>query len=351
MTAPAVRFGGIALVACVTASLLLSLPLRGAETEERPVGVVDLHVDLSYQTNYQGRGFATGSGQFRAAELARAGVVGVVLPLFVPREVSPTGPRVADFESSYAKVYGALAATSPFRLPGCLPRNGGVRTWFAFEGIGPLASDPGALTSWAARGVRVLAPVHTKQNELASSSGDKPAAPFGLTREGQSFARAAERVGMVLDVSHASDRATREILAVAAETHAPVIATHSNARALAPHPRNLADAELAAIAASGGVVGVNFHSPFVVGGRTATLADVVAQVRYLSRLMGPEHVALGSDFEGDIRPPAELSDVGGYQRLAALLLQGGMSRGDVEAIFARNALRVLCRGVPPAGTD
>jgi membrane dipeptidase len=98
------------------------------------------------------------------------------------------------------------------------------------------------------------------------------------------------------------------------------------------------------------VVGVNFHSPFIAAGHPATLADVVRQVRYLTRVMGVAHVALGSDFEGDIRPPPELADVSGYQRLAAALARDGMSRGDIARIFSLNALRVLCRPSSGAGS-
>lgn len=338
-----------------SALLVLSeLPARGAETTERPVGVVDLHVDLSYQHNYQGRAFAEGTGQFRAAELARAGVVGVVLPLYVPRRVSPVGPRIEDFESSYAKVYGALATTRPYRLPGCIRRDGGVRTWLAFEGAGPLVPGgrwaemraepwPDRLMSWAARGVRVFGPVHTFDNELASSSADSKPMDVALSEQGRAIVREANRRGMAVDVSHASDRATREILALAAETGAPVVATHSNARALANHPRNLADPELRAIAKSGGVVGVNFHSAFLTRSGKATIADAVRQVKYLVKVMGPEHVAIGSDFEGDINPPAELGDVRGYQRLAQALEKNAVPKSTVEAVFAKNALRVLCR--------
>ncbi len=345
------RCGGPALLAGALALMLGPLPLRGAEPAERPVAVVDLHVDLSYQANYQKRPFATGSGQFRAADLARAGVVGVVLPLFVPREVAPNGPRVEDFESSYARVYGELGRTPPFRLPGCLPREGGVRTWFAFEGSGPLAGRRDALAGWAKRGLRIVGLVHTWHNELASSSGDREEQPFGLTEAGKAFAREAVRQGLLLDVSHASDRAARDLFSIAGETRAPVVATHSNARALANHPRNLADAELGALARSGGVVGVNFHGPFVARGRPATLADVVRQVRYLVRLVGADHVAIGSDFEGDIRPPRELRDVSGYQRLAKALEQSGMRREDVEAVFSRNALKLLCPAVGLDGDD
>jgi membrane dipeptidase len=337
----------------VSVLVLSELPARGAETIERPVGVVDLHVDLPYEHAYQGRAFAQGTGQFRAADLARAGVVGVVLPLYVPRRASPTGPRLEDFETSYAKVYGALATTSPYRLPGCLPRNGGVRTWLAFEGVGAIARDrwvdgagmktPVSLYAWAARGVRVLGPVHALTNELASSSGAAKAPSFGLTERGRELVRAAQRLGIAVDVSHASDRAAQEILALAAESGAPVVATHSNARALADHPRNLADGELRAIAKSGGVVGVNFHSGFLSRRGAATLDDAVRHVKYLLDVMGSEHVAIGSDFEGEINPPPELADVRGYQALARALVARGVDRATVEAVFAKNALRVLCR--------
>lgn len=323
-------------------SPLLALPARGAETGRRPYAVVDLHADLAYQATFRGRSFADGVGQFRAAELARAGVVGVVLPLFVPRDASPVGPRLADLERSYLSVFSALAKTEPYRLPGCIPRGGGVRTWLAFEGAGPLANRPEVLRDFAARGVRVAGLVHTRKNELATSSGE-PSVEEGLSAAGREFAAAALRLGMLLDVSHASASSTRELTALSRATRAPVIATHSNARALAAHPRNLNDAELRAIAETGGVVGVNFHSPFLARHRVATLADVVAHVRYLARVMGPEHVAIGADFEGDARPPAQLADVSGYQRLGQALEADGMSREDVARVMAGNALRVLCR--------
>jgi membrane dipeptidase len=330
--------------------LLLPLPLFGAEPAERPFGVVDLHVDLSYQTNFRGRPFAEGTGQFRAADLARAGVVGVVLPLFVPRDASATGPHEDDYERSYARVYGELARTPPFRLPGCLPRDGGVRTWFSFEGIGALADKPDALRAWAARGVRVVGPIHTHANELGSSSGDANARD-GLTARGRTFLGRAAGLGMLLDVSHASSESTRDMLALGEKLGVPVIATHSNARALTEHRRNLTDDELRAIARSGGVVGVNFHARFLTAKGPATLADVVRQVRHLARVMGPSHVAIGSDFEGDITPPIGLADANGYPLLAQELLHTGFERSEVSGIMGTNALRLLCRNAESGDAD
>jgi membrane dipeptidase len=298
------------VAAAIVLVLLFPVP---AETGRRPFAVVDLHVDLPYQSGYEGKPFVEGTGQFRAADLAHAGVVGVVLPLFVPRRVSPVGPRLEDYEASYRRVFSAIAGSEVYRLPGCVPRDGRVGTFLAFEGAGPLAAKQGDLVAWAMRGVRILGLVHTQANELASSSGDAVPKSYGLTAEGREVVRAGASLGMAIDVSHASDRATRDVLSLASELSFPVVATHSNARALADHPRNLRDDELRRVAKSGGVVGVNFYTRFLNPRGRASIADVVRQVRHLSRVMGSEHVAIGSDFEGDIRPATGLSDVSGHR--------------------------------------
>jgi membrane dipeptidase len=327
--------------------LALLLVMPGASTASTaspsaPFPVVDLHVDLSYQYNFKNKEFASNAGQFSTRALQRGGVTGVVLPLFVPRDASPDGPRVLDLERSYARVSQALLHTPPFASAGCSARPGSVRTFFAFEGSGPLASDPDSLVTWAARGLRIVGLVHTYANELASSSGDSEPKAFGLTERGRAFVRRAFALSLIVDVSHASDRAVADVLALAKETHGVVVATHSNARALADHPRNLTDEQLRAIAATGGVIGVNFHGPFVARGRRATLGDVVAQVQHLTQVAGLDHVAIGSDFEGDIRPPAELADASRFPRLSAALAKAGFDEQAVRKIFADNALRVLC---------
>jgi membrane dipeptidase len=320
---------------------LVLAPLS-ADGGNPPIPVVDLHVDLSYEHNYRGKPFDEGTGQYRAGDLLAAGVSGAVLPLFVPHRVSPQGPRPSDLEESYQRVFAALARTPPYRLPSCGGGAGHVQTWLAFEGAAPLVGDADAVSRWVMRGVRLFGLVHTHSNELASSSSDpKPA--YGLTAAGKKLVEEVHAAGVYVDISHASDRAAREVLALGREHRQPVIATHSNARRLADHPRNLNDELLKQIADTGGVAGVNFHSPFVVRGRPASLDDVVAQIKYMVKVMGIDHVALGSDLEGDIKPPRELADVRGFPRLAAALEQAGFSRSEIEKIFGRNALRLLCR--------
>jgi membrane dipeptidase len=310
--------------------------------------VVDLHVDLSYRVTFGGAEFAKGSGQYQARHLRESGVYGVVLPLFIPHDVSPRGPRLEDLEASYRTMMEAIPRTPPYAAPGCRAEPGQVRTWFAFEGAGPLAEAPESVDTWVRRGVRLFGLVHNHDNALASSSATRPAPTFGLTKAGRSVTHRVFSNGAAIDVSHASDRAISEIFDIAEEVGGVVVATHSNARALADHPRNLTDEQLARIAGTRGVVGVNFHARFLVGNRkaSATLADVVRHVRHLVKVAGMDHVALGSDFEGGIRPPKELADVRGYRRLAEQLRVEGFDDASLRKIFSRNALRVLCPEAP-----
>jgi membrane dipeptidase len=323
--------------------LLSALLLSRTEADAEPsYPVVDLHVDLPYQLGFHGHPLREGAGQASLSQLRSGGATGIVLPLFVPRTVSPSGPRESDLEQQYLRVLAELFGGAGLSAPGCNTTTE-LRTWLSFEGAGPLAAAPESLDAWVARGVRIVGLVHTEHNQLASSSGDKRPITYGLTDAGKQVVRRAHALGVPVDVSHASDRAVEDVLAVARETGGVVVATHSNARAVCDHPRNLTDAQLRAIAATGGVIGLNFHQPFVVRGRPANLDDVVRQAQHLLQVAGPDHVALGADFEGGIRPARGLEDASHFPDLARALRRAGVSETGVRRVFAENALRVLCR--------
>lgn len=333
-------------LACLAAFLLFPCALRA---EPSPFSVIDLHVDLSYRSLYKGRPFAAGSGEYVAAKLYQAGVRGVVLPLYLPEDASPQGRTRAELERSYAHVFRSIVSTPPYSLFGCSIYRAGndgrsVETWLAFEGAEPVGSSLIEIQKWALRGVRSFGLVHSIQNSLATSSGQANSPQFGLSSQGKEFVHNVFQVGGLIDVSHASDLATDEAISLAREIGGTVIATHSNARRLAPHPRNLTDQQIRGIAQTGGVIGVNFHQRFLSpdGGRDAKLFDVVRQVKYLLQVAGPDAVALGSDFEGGIRPVSELSDATQYPKLAQALLGAGLSEDVVRKVFSQNARRVLC---------
>jgi membrane dipeptidase len=333
---------------CTLLAGLLGLTPCGVTNAEPRIETVDLHVDLPYQVNYRSKTFARGTGQFVVDWLAPSGVTAAVFPLFVPRSVAG-GRTLQQFESMFLSVSRLAAASSVYSLAPCKVPSDRVGVFFSFEGMEPFARAPEALASWAARGVRLFGLVHSEDNSLASSSGNPRPHTYGLTPQGGDVVRQVHALGGIIDVSHASDEAFSDIANLALNDGQPIVASHSSARALVSHPRNLTDAQIRTIARTGGVVGINFHSRFLrQGPGIATLEDVTQHIRHVLDLVGPDHVAIGSDFEGDIRAPEGLLDVRGLPALARALRGQGVPEHHLQKLFGANARRLLCsvKGVP-----
>jgi membrane dipeptidase len=217
---------------------------------------------------------------------------------------------------------------------------------------------------------------HSDSTEWADSGTDE-ARHGGLTEFGREVVGEMNRLGMLVDISHVSADTMRGALEVSS---APLIASHSNAAALAPHPRNIGDDVLAAVGERGGVVMAVFFPGFVVrstaermtamfsewrriraelGGDEAaiasamdelevaldvdrgTVADVVDHIEYLAEVAGLDGVGLGSDFDGMSMTPAGLEDVSTYPRITEELLDRGWSEPDVRKVLGGNTIRVL----------
>lgn len=201
------------------------------------------------------------------------------------------------------------------------------------------------LDEFYAYGARMMAMVWNFDNSLSTAAnrssrkvqrnytGKRP----GLTETGIAFVEHMEELGMIPDVSHMSDAGIEDLLAVAKK---PFVASHSNAKGLCPHPRNLNDTFLKRMGEKGCVIGVNFCSGFLQKGaavtKTAWLAD---HIEYMVNAAGIESVGLGSDFDG-IDCGLEMKDCSGIQTLAEELRKRGMSEDSMEQIFYKNVLRL-----------
>ena len=303
--------------------------------------VVDLHVDLPWQVHLRGRSLSLDRGHATRKALVAGGVVGVVLPLFLPASLHPDGPHEDDLEAM-AQSVERIAWTPPFAplmREGAVAGPPPVRAWMSIEGASALAAEPSHVGAWVRRGVRFVGLAHTDDNALAGSSTGKRRG--GLTDAGKQMAKAALAEGALLDVSHLSDAAFDDVAALSKEAGAALVASHSDARAITAHPRNLTDAQLAAIAASGGIVGFNLHAPFVSAGGAPDVAAVLAQLDHLVSVAGEDHVGIGSDFDGGITPPRAFADPSRFPALGRALLAHGWSEPRVRKVFAENALRVL----------
>ncbi len=159
----------------------------------------------------------------------------------------------------------------------------------------------------------------------------------GLTELGREYVREAQRVGMLIDVSHISDQGFADIMDI---TNAPIIASHSNSRTIWNHPRNITDDMYRQICRTGGTVGINLYAEFL--GDTPDIDTVCDHIFYFLNLAGDDrHISLGSDFDGMDRLPVGISGIQDYPRLADRLLVRGLTETTVFNIFWNNALGVI----------
>ena len=214
------------------------------------------------------------------------------------------------------------------------------------EGADALAHDVDRVDAWSERGVRMVVLVHLGDNALGTTAlpwqryaGPLPVrrpARRGLSALGAQVVERMNQRGVLVDVAHSDVRTVLDVVDVAT---APVVSSHAGARALQDFPRYLSDPELAAIAGTGGLVGLWPYRTRRTGVRD--VADLVAHARHIADLVGPEHLALGTDMNG---VPGVMAGFGGEPDLATVtcaLLEGGFSAPEVRGIVGENALRVL----------
>ena len=216
------------------------------------------------------------------------------------------------------------------------------------EGADAVGDEVDRIDAWHERGVRVIVLVHLRDNTLGTTclpwqhyAGPVPVrrhASPGLSPTGARVVERMNRLGVMVDVAHA-DRAT--LLGVVDVATAPVVSSHSGARAVQDFARYLADDELRAIASTGGVVGLWPYRARRVG--VHTIDDLIAHGRHIAGTIGPEHLAIGTDMNGVPAVMAGYEGESDLPKLTAALLDGGFDDREVEGILGANALRVLAR--------
>jgi len=224
-----------------------------------------------------------------------------------------------------------------------LNAQGKIAGILAVEGGHSIENDLAKLRSLYARGARYMTITWNNSTSWATAAADPQSATVGLSEFGRTVIRTMDTLGIIIDVSHTGIRTIEDILAT---TINPVIATHSGARTLRNHYRNLTDAQIIAIAQTGGVIGVVFYPFFLSSTNSATIDTVIRHIDYIRNLVGIDHVALGSDYDGIEQTPVGLEDVSRFPALTLALLKRGYSPIEVKKILGGNALRIfqqVCR--------
>ncbi len=215
------------------------------------------------------------------------------------------------------------------------------------EGAEPIRPDLENLQEFYDKGLRSLGITWSRPNAFGSGvpfvyPGHPDSGP-GLTAAGKALVDACNDMGILIDLAHLNQKGFWD---VAKRSSVPLVSSHTAAHKLVPKARNLTDSQLKAVAESGGVVGVIFSVNDLYGGvrpkDDAPISTIINHILHISELIGTEHVAFGSDFDGT-KIPSELGDVSGYQKLVNLLEAAGFSREEREGICWKNWLRVLER--------
>jgi len=215
-------------------------------------------------------------------------------------------------------------------------KRGNVSGMLSIEGADVIEGRIEMLGVFHRLGVRMVGLVHSLRNQLADGVTDRRTGG-GLSELGVQAVEELDRLGMIIDVSHLNDDGFRDVLEL---TGNPVIASHSNSRAVCGHPRNMTDEMIQALAGNGGVMGMNF-APSFVHPVEATLGGVVDHIDHIVNLVGPDHVGLGSDFDGIPNTPKGLEDASRMPDITRELVKRGYGKEDIVKILGGNHLRLI----------
>ena len=373
--------------------LLLALPLFAARKPAPPATppraiTVDTHADTP--SEYLDHPFDLGAwnskGHFDYPRMKAGDLDAEFFAAYVPASYANKGAAaycmkimetIHEMVEHYPTWVRFAHSTSDIRS---IVRDGKRAILIGIEGGHAIEDSLDLLRAFYRLGARYMTLTHTNSNGWADSSGDEPRHD-GLSPLGKQVVLEMNRLGMLVDISHVSDKTFRDVIAT---TKAPVIASHSSSRALANHPRNMTDDMLAALGKNGGVCMVNFYPVFLSNDVIAAfrareeklkplIADlkakdptegeaykegvkklmdenplpkvpwtvIVDHIDHIAKVAGVEHVGIGSDFDGIGAVPEGMEDVSKLPKIRAELNRRGYSDADVRKIMGENFMRVF----------
>jgi membrane dipeptidase len=330
-----------------------------------------------------------GSGSIDIPRMREGGLGAIFFSIWIPSKI--TGPEAIKHALDQIDAVREQARKHPKEIALATTaaeirearKNGKIAALMGVEGGHMIASDLGVLRSYAALGVRYMTLTHSGNDEWADSSTDK-AVHNGLTDFGKNVVREMNRLGVMVDISHVSDKTFYDALDV---SRAPLIASHSSCRAICDAPRNMTDQMIKDLAAKGGVIQINYHVGFLSQEfRDVEKADpeinkaisaevqkrcgdkegcqliegdkitreyvekgklprvdwtkIIEHIDHAVKVGGVDHVGLGSDFDG-ANMPYGMEDASKLPKITDALLRKGYSEGDVKKILGENTLRVM----------
>lgn len=307
----------------------------------RPIPYFDAHCDTVSACAAEGRPLRKNGGHLDLERLRGYARAAQVFALYADADAFPAGALPRQCRKMHGVLLAEVEKNSDIltfcpggRGIGEANARGKIAALLSIEGGELLDCDPAGLETAASWGVRCINVTWNHRNALSGSHRDAP--EQGLTDRGRAWIRECQRLGILADVSHLSDRGFWDIIEM---TDRPVIATHSNSRAVCGHTRNLTDDMFRAICRTGGVAGINFWLDFVGGAHA--MEDVIRHVDHFMELGGGKHLALGGDLDGCGALAGGMKGLEDVPMLWDALRAHGYDETTLEDIFYNNLLRVL----------
>lgn len=319
------------------------------------MNLIDLHCDTLWRLmDLEGEGdLLDNDGSVSIRKLGSEGAMAQFFACFVYRDAMDGNTPEEQYEAGYWHVLDMIdyMASQTERCSGRLEmakepadietihKKGEIAAVLTVEEGGVLNGRLARLEELYERGVRLMTLLWNYENCIgAPNSRDRLLMEKGLTPFGIRVVEKMNGLGMIVDISHASDSVFWDVLR---HSRKPVAATHSNCRALADHPRNLTDEMLKALGENGGVAGLNFYGPFLGTPDVSCLEEMTAHVLHMIKVGGMDLPAIGTDFDGfDGMQKMDIPDIGRMGRLWEALKKKGLTEGQLDKIWYKNALRL-----------
>jgi membrane dipeptidase len=303
--------------------------------------VIDLIHDLVFRYRRDGWTLTTKHAQVNLDKLKSGGVDLVFSALPVtpgPDPMAALNAALHDMDKIVADAGGGVEVVSSFSDALAARDRGVVPMMLLLEGADAFVGRLDKVAEFKHRGLKLIGLVSNRSNRFADTAVS-PAEESGITASGLDLLRICRDLGLVVDLTHASPDTFWDVLKVQAGT---AVVSHTAARALRDHPRNLNDLQILALRRYGGLMGLVFNPDFLRSGTEgrATLDDVVAHIMHVKRVGSIGSLALGTDFNG-IRPPVGLSDISKLPALRQALKQQGLTDGEIAGFMGGNARRLL----------
>jgi membrane dipeptidase len=385
------------LGACGASQPTVSTPVRAAELAERFI-IVDGHIDVPWRlwdsrnpkdgSYTEDISLATEKGEFDYPRAKKGGLDAPFMSIFVPSDFQPPRGGAKQMADLLIDMVEGFVTKAPDKFAIARTPDEVIANTRAGKISLPLGIENGAalegklknVEHFYDRGVRYITLTHSKDNDICDSSFDKTGTHKGLSAFGKDVVKEMNRLGIMIDVSHISDRAFYQVMEL---TSVPVIASHSSLRHFVPDfERNMSDDMVKALAKNGGVIMINFGSTFLSkpinrarmarweagkafaakmklddddpaveeflkeydeehGKMFASVETVADHIDHVVKLVGIDHVGFGSDFDGvGDTLPTGLKSVADYPNLIRVLLERGYKEEDIEKICSGNVFRV-----------